>query len=550
MVDLQARPFELDTEQINWVKKTFKTMTNDEKIGQLFVPIGYSTDHEYLDQLLTHHIGGLFFRSGHTKELRATFEYAQAQTKIPLLAPANLEYGGTGAVIEGSDYAQQMAVAATGQKKYAYKLGMIAAKDAKAVGINWGFSPVVDLDLNFHSPIMNVRTYGDDPDRVIAFAEQYIKAFHDNGLMTSIKHFPGDGVDERDQHLVTSINSLSLVAWKETYGKIYQKLIDFGTKAVMVGHIAFPAYSGDQVPASLNPKLLQGLLRKDLKFNGLVITDASVMVGFTSVMKRSEAVPAAIQNGCDMFLFNHDFVEDYGYMKAGLADGRLTQARLDEAVLRILATKAALNLNQGVKIPNDPLKDYHTEQVEVADRAVTLVQDKQQLLPISSKKEPRILLEMMGNFDSNERVQNRVVQDLTNKGFKVTVYEPETNFFDLDSVEHFKSQCDLVLYVANVENASNQTTARLNWRTLYGLGNNLPWFVKEIPTMMISFGNPYHLFDAPMIETLVNAYCNYDYFIDAAIDKIVGLSEFKGISPIDPFCRNLKLKELHHHEDQ
>jgi len=549
MLDLQTAPFNLNEKQIEWVKSVFSNMSEDEKIGQLFVPIGYSTDHDYLDKLLEKHIGGLFFRSGHADEIHATFKYAQKKSKIPLLAPANLEYGGTGAVIEGSDYAQQMAVGATDDPKYAYQLGKVAAQDAKSVGINWGFAPVVDLDLNFHSPIMNVRTYGDDPDKIISFAKQYIKAFHDNGMMTSIKHFPGDGTDERDQHLLTSVNSLSVPAWEKTYGKIYRALISYGTKAVMVGHIAFPAYSGNNIPASLNDKLVKGLLRKELGFNGLIITDATPMVGFASAMKREDAVPTAIQNGCDMFLFNHDFEEDVTFMKNGLKKGLLTSERLDEAVMRILATKASLGLNEGVVVPDTPLKNYTKSQAEIADKSITLVKDSQNLLPVSAERYPRVLLEILGDFDSNNRVQARVLKNLQNKGFKVTIYKPEKNFLDVDSVASFKSKYDLVIYVANVQNESNRTTARINWKTLYGAGNNIPWFVKEIPTMLISFGNPYHIYDVPMVETIINAYCNYDHFIDAGINKIVGIGKFNGKSPIDPSCRNLKLRELMKYDD-
>ena len=172
------------------------------------------------------------------------------------------------------------------------------------------------------------------------------------------------------------------------------------------------------------------------------------------------------------------------------------------------------------------------------------MKDSQQLLPLSTEKHKRVLLQLLGNFDSNERVSQKVKMELEQLGFEVTIYEPETNFWDLETVQSFSSKYDLVLYVANIENASNQTVARINWHTLFGLGNNLPWFVKEIPTLLVSFGNPYHLFDLPMVETIVNAYCNYDHFIEAGISKLVGKSPFKGVSPVNPFCTNDLLKEL------
>ena len=543
-MDLKRKPFYLDDTAIEWVNNTLNGLTEDEKIGQLFFPIGFSTEKEYLNHLRSLGIGGLFFRPGVAEEVQQTYEYMQRTSKVPLLTAANLEDGGNGSSIEGTAFGNQMAVAATNQTSDAYTLGKIASSEGKAVGVNFGFSPVVDLDLNFRNPITNVRTYGSDVERVIKNAKEYIQAFHDNGIMTSIKHFPGDGVDERDQHLLTSINSLSVDNWKKTFGKVYQELIDFGSKAVMVGHIAFPAYSGDEMPATLSPQLLQDLLRNELGFNGLTITDATPMVGFCSAMKRSEAVPYTIQAGCDMLLFNRVLEEDIQYMKDGLSKGILTKERLDEAVTRILATKASLGLHQTINHGTAKFEDFREEQLDLADRSITLVKDTQNMLPLSVEKHKRVLLQLLGSFDSNERVLEKVKAELEKRDFEITVYEPETNFFDLGTVTSFSNDYDAVLYVANIQNASNQTVTRVHWHTLFGLGNNLPWFTKEVLTMLLSFGNPYHLYDLPMVDTVINAYCNYDHFIEMAIKKVTGESSFKGVSPVNPFCENNLLEEL------
>ena len=543
-MDLKRKPFYLDDTAIEWVNNTLNGLTEDEKIGQLFFPIGFSTEKEYLNHLRSLGIGGLFFRPGVAEEVQQTYEYMKRTSKVPLLTAANLEDGGNGSSIEGTAFGNQMAVAATNQTSDAYTLGKIASSEGKAVGVNFGFSPVVDLDLNFRNPITNVRTYGSDVERVIKNAKEYIQAFHDNGIMTSIKHFPGDGVDERDQHLLTSINSLSVDNWKKTFGKVYQELIDFGSKAVMVGHIAFPAYSGDEMPATLSPQLLQDLLRNELGFNGLTITDATPMVGFCSAMKRSEAVPYTIQAGCDMLLFNRVLEEDIQYMKDGLSKGILTKERLDEAVTRILATKASLGLHQTINHGTAKFEDFREEQLDLADRSITLVKDTQNMLPLSVEKHKRVLLQLLGSFDSNERVLEKVKAELEKRDFEITVYEPETNFFDLGTVTSFSNDYDAVLYVANIQNASNQTVTRVHWHTLFGLGNNLPWFTKEVPTMLLSFGNPYHLYDLPMVDTVINAYCNYDHFIEMAIKKVTGESSFKGVSPVNPFCENNLLEEL------
>ena len=543
-MDLKREPFYLDDTAIEWVNNTLNGLTEDEKIGQLFFPIGFSTEKEYLNHLRSLGIGGLFFRPGVAEEVQQTYEYMQRTSKVPLLIAANLEDGGNGSSLEGTAFGNQMAVAATNQTSDAYTLGKIASSEGKAVGVNFGFSPVVDLDLNFRNPITNVRTYGSDVERVIKNAKEYIQAFHDNGIMTSIKHFPGDGVDERDQHLLTSINSLSVDNWKKTFGKVYQELIDFGSKAVMVGHISFPAYSGDEMPATLSPQLLQDLLRNELGFNGLTITDATPMVGFCSAMKRSEAVPYTIQAGCDMLLFNRVLEEDIQYMKDGLSKGILTKERLDEAVTRILATKASLGLHQTINHGTAKFEVFREEQLDLADRSITLVKDTQNMLPLSVEKHKRVLLQLLGSFDSNERVLEKVKAELEKRDFEITVYEPEINFFDLGTVTSFSNDYDAVLYVANIQNASNQTVTRVHWHTLFGLGNNLPWFTKEVPTMLLSFGNPYHLYDLPMVDTVINAYCNYDHFIEMAIKKVTGESSFKGVSPVNPFCENNLLEEL------
>lgn len=558
-MDLKKKPFCLNDADIEWVEKTLEQMTTEEKIGALFCPIGYSTDPEYLDMLLGFHIGGLFFRDGVGEEMRKTFEYAQGHSRIPLLIPSNLEAGGDGAATDGTPYGKQMACAAAGDKKYAYRLGKIACTEAAALGINWAFAPVVDIDKNYHNPITNVRTYGDDPETVYTYAKEYMRAAKECNVAVSIKHFPGDGVDERDQHLLTSVNSLSMEEWDESYGKIYRQLIEDGALTVMAGHIAMPAYqeyynpqtAGSIIPASLSRELLNNLLRDKLGFNGLIITDATPMVGFTAAMAREKSVPLAIESGCDMFLFNKDLAEDYQFMLEGYKNGILSEKRLMEANRRILALKAALKLHEkkdaGTLVPSEEglkvLKNrQHTEWAkELADRSITLVKDTQKLLPIDADRYPKILLEIMGDFPSNERVLRQVKEELEKKRFQVFVYEKENFEIGVDNVRTFKEKYDLVIYIGNVENASNQTTNRLNWCTFWGQGNNVPWFANEIPVLFISVANPYHLLDVPMIKTYINCYSNNGFVIESVINKITGNGEFKGKNPVDPFCKRKEL---------
>ncbi|PRX27200.1 beta-N-acetylhexosaminidase [Orenia metallireducens] len=559
MNKLREKPFYLSDDEIKWAENIYEKMTIEEKIGQLFCPISFSNDEKELKDLVqSKHIGGVLYREGEAKEIQNNHRVLQDAAKIPLLIASNLEYGGTGSAIEGTFFGRQMLVAATADVNKAYQLGKVSCKEGSSVGVNWSFAPVVDIDYNFRNPITNVRTYGDNPEIVLEMGKAYMKAAKEEEVAVAIKHFPGDGVDERDQHLLTSVNTMDCEEWDSTFGKVYQGLIDEGALTVMAGHIALPAYEEaydgkvceEVIPATLSKNILGKLLREKLGFNGLICTDATPMVGFCSAMERRKSVPLAIESGCDIFLFNRDLDEDYKYMMDGYENGLLSEERLKEAVLRILATKAALKLHekqaQGRLVPDaealSVLKNEEHDRwaKECADQGVTLVKDTANLLPLNSKKHKRVLVEMMGDFPSNERVYQQFEKLLNEEGFEVSKYIPEDLSQPLDkifdTVEEFKSKYDLVIYIGNIETASNKTVSRLNWYTLFGLGNNMPWFVKEVPTLFISVGNPYHLFDAPMIKTYINGYCNSEYVIDAIMDKVMGRSEFKGTSPIDPFC--------------
>ena len=554
MLDLNAKPFCLGAEDIAWVERTLASMTEEEKLGQLFVPIGYTGVPAYLDRFLREfHIGGIMYRCGEAAEMQRTHRYLQEHSKIPLLIGANLEEGGTGIAENGTCFGKQLQAAATGDPKAAYRLGKISCAEGHAVGCNWAFAPVVDVDRNWRNPITNVRTYGSDPDFVLACGREYLKAAKEEQVLVAVKHFPGDGCDEVDQHILTSVNDLSCEEWDAVYGKIYRGLIEDGAQSVMVGHIAQPAYQkrfnprhpDKLVPATLSPELLQGLLRERLGFNGLIVTDSTCMVGFSCAMERRRAVPYAIEAGCDLFLFNKDLEEDFGYMREGLKNGILSPARLDEAVTRILAAKASLGLHRTPKHeivpPPEALSLLRCPQhlawaEDCADKAVTLVKDSQALLPLDPGKTPRVLLEILGDFPSNERVLNTFEALLTAEGFRVERYARE-QFETADfRVERFKQQYDLVIYLGNVENASNRVTNRLSWYTFWGNGNNVPWFVEERPTLFISLANPYHLVDVPMIKTYINAYSNSDTVLRAVLEKLMGRSPFRGKSPVDPFC--------------
>ena len=560
MIDLRANPFFLEEEQIEWVQTTLAGMTLEEKIGQLFVPTGFGVDPANAERdLLGYHIGGMVYGRRDARATRDLYDRLQRASKIPLLIAANLEAGGDGVITDGTPFGKQMQAAATRDPENAYRLGKVSCAEGAAVGCNWAFAPVVDIDRNWRNPITNVRTYGDDPDFVLACGRAYLRAAKEENVLVSIKHFPGDGCDEVDQHILTSVNDLSCEEWDATYGKIYAGLIADGAQTVMVGHIAQPAYEkffhpdapDKLVPATLSPALIQGLLRGKLGFNGLIVTDSTCMVGFSSAMCRRDAVPYTIEAGCDMFLFNKNLGEDFRYMMEGYHSGALSETRLNEAVTRILAVKASLGLHRKAgseRVPGPEALavvgcETHKQWArECAQQAVTLVKHKQDVLPLNPAKTPKILLEVLGHASSCPRVGETLKRCLEREGFQVEIYEKEVFRETRFDVELFRAKYDLVIYAANLENASNQVTNRLEWYTFFGNGNNVPWFVEERPTIFISFANPYHLVDVPMMKTYINAYSNHDAMIETVVDKLMGRGEWTGTSPCDAFCGKEYLK--------
>ena len=558
MIDLKAKPFFLDEEAAAWVEKTRSAMTVEEKAGQLFCVLFKEAKPEEFDYVFNIlKPGGCMYRVIPTERALSASETLQRRSKIPLLIAANLEKGGNGIVSEGTLVGSPMEIAATNDTGMAAKMAEACAREAKAVGANWAFAPIIDIDSNFRNPITNTRTFGSNPELVKNMGKAYVKRIQSLGFAASIKHFPGDGQDERDQHLVTSINDMDCDTWMKTYGAAYQASIDAGALTVMAGHIMQPAWTKqinpsiqdeDIMPATLSEELLQGLLRERLGFNGLICTDATTMAGYMLAMSRRKAVPESIARGCDMFLFARNLEEDYGFMLEGIKDGTITPERLDEAVTRILAVKAALGLHKGVPqlSPEEAKKvigcDRHIRWAkECADRAVTLVKEQPGILPLTPERYRRILfytIEPPEGGEGNYKVKPacaKVKELLESEGFKVDDFGPQPYGEGFTAkYEDVVSQYDLILYVANLSTKSNQTVVRIEWKQ--PMGADCGHYINDVPTIFVSLENPYHLLDFPRVKTYINCYSNNDYCLEALVEKLTGRSAFKGKSPVDAFC--------------
>jgi len=559
---LQKAPLWLDENAIYWVQQTLESLSIEKMAGQLFfVELTGGETSANLDYLADMGAGGIVYRPDAPVPLRDKLAAAACSWSIPPLLGGNLESGANGCVTGGTDMGNQMLLAAGGDPQAGYKLGSVCCGEAGSIGVNCAFAPVADLDFNFRNPITNVRTCGKNPDTVIAIASGYLKAAKENGFAAAIKHFPGDGMDELDQHFTISENNLDRSAWEASYGEVYRALITQGAPIVMAGHISLPEISRQldpgidpNTPTTLNPAILKGLLRHELGFNGMILTDSTNMLGFLTYCPRESAIPRAIAAGCDMILFNKNLPEDVSFLLKGLKSGLLERERLEEAAARILAVKASIRLHvkqqKGTLVPaKSALRIIGSEihkswAKQAAEQGITLVKDTQQMLPLTPKRYPRLYLNVLQADDSPQtQLRRKCVEYLTREGFTVTLRDRQQGRDmawsmedNIRGVSFLKNNFDAAVYIAAYATPSNKLSVRLDWTGMHARGNDAPWFLNEIPTLFISLGNPYHLFDVPYIKTYINAYAYTETILDSLIDKLVGRQEFQGVSVTDPFC--------------
>ncbi|MFC3927106.1 glycoside hydrolase family 3 protein [Streptococcus caprae] len=582
LVDLTQKPYQLDDAAIAWVEETIANMTLDEKIGQLFVNMGASRTEEYLtDVLNTYHIGAVRYNKGTSSEVWDQNHILQTKSKIPLLIAANTEAGGDGAVTDGTKVGDEIKIAATNDANYAYEMGRIAGIEASAVGCNASFAPIMDLTRNWRNPIIANRTWGANVDQTIELSKAYMKGIMEHGILPFAKHFPGDGIDERDHHLSYAANPMTKAEWMETFGRIYGEMAEAGLPGIMAGHIHLPNVEkelhperefDDMLPASLNKTLLDELLRGELGYNGAIVTDASHMIGMTASMPRRELLPTAIEAGCDLFLFFNDPDEDLAWMKEGYEKGILSDERLHDALRRTLGLKAKLGLHtyegrrEEIMLPKDEaLALIHTAEAqaisdEVADKAITLVKNKQaDIFPVTPERYKRILIVNVegykGGFGAminagKKRASDKVKELFEARGHEVTVWESTEErimklpveergaaianvYAQKQPISNLTDYYDLIINLVDVN--SGGTTQRIIWPAAKGTPDQ-PFYVHEVPTIVVSVQHAFALADMPQVGTYINAYDGMDNTMTALVAKLAGESEFTGVSSVDAFC--------------
>ena len=581
MVDLKARPYYLSEEDCQWVKDTIANMSPEEKVGQLFFQLTASHDEEYLKELMEKdHLGGCRYNPAPGKAIQEQNRILQKYAKVPVFIACNTEAGGDGACADGTHIGAGVKIAATDKEEYAFALGKMANEQAAAIGCNMAFAPVADILYNWENTEIVTRAFGGDAERVATMSKAYLNGAHTiPGFACAAKHFPGNGQDFRDAHIANNVNYFDVEKWDETYGHVYRTLIENDLDAIMGGHIMLPSYAKainpelkdeDMMPATLSPEIMTGLLRDRLGFNGMVVTDASHMVAMTDRMKRSEMLPASINAGCDMFLFFNDPEEDFATMLGAYKTGIISEERMTEALTRILGLKAHLGLNKKSKeelVPQPETveevlqrEEYKAMQKSISEDCITLVKYKDKdVLPMTPDRYKRImivhikgaensmsaLMKMLGGGKGNPA--EALKEKLCAKGFDAFIYEspldvmkkqieagekPDLNiyFAGKNAIADFVSDMDLVITLCDVPNG----------RPSFGMskgGGEIPWYVFEVPVVVVGCGQPTMLADIPQARTYINTYDSKDTTLDALVEDLMnGEEAFKGTDPIDSFC--------------
>src|SRR5713226_4101847 len=406
----------LSTAQRHWVDDKLRSMTLDEKIGQLLFPTYHGTftaiDSPAYQQMLHDvndlHAGGFILVTRITPlgiEKSQAYPTAvlsnqlQAKAKVPLLIGADFERGSAMRLDEGTSFPTQMAIAAGGDPRDAYTMGKITAIEARQAGVHWVYAPVADVNNNPGNPIINTRSFGEDPARVSEFVSAYVRGVEENGGLATAKHFPGHGDTAADSHIDLPVIRADRARLESLELLPFRAAIAAGAGSVMTGHLSVPALEPDpNTPATLSSNILTGMLRKELGYEGLIVTDAMDMGGITVRYAPGEAAVRAIVAGVDALLMPPVPDAAFEALQAAVKSGRISKARLDSSVRRILQAKARLGLHANRLVDLNALNQKfgsvagQKEAQEISDRGVTLLRDMPHRLPLDATKPSRALL--------------------------------------------------------------------------------------------------------------------------------------------------------------
>ncbi len=525
------------------VDSLLASLTPRDKIGQLIVPwlagsytafddSSFQVAERWVDSL---RVGGIIISVGSPFDIAAKLNALQQRSRLPLLVSADLEWGPGMRIVGATAFPQIMAVGASGDPRDAETIATAAAIEGRAVGIHVNFAPDADLNNNPLNPIINTRSFGEDPGAVARLVRAYVKGLRDHGMLATLKHFPGHGDTQTDTHIglpviaadYRRLDTLELVPFRAG--------IAAGADVVMSAHIAFPAVTGSDDPATLSAAVLTGVLRDSLHFNGLVVTDALTMGAIVTKYGAGEATVRAFLAGSDLLLMPADPDSALNAMAAALEQGRYSAARLDASVRRVLAIKQRLGLLAHRTVAIDSImiivgtRRSQDAADDIAVRSVTLARDTTGI--VRSWRGRRGKLALIAYADEqNGGIAQRFADILRQNGDTVDYFRlwPMSGVPSYDSARTVIARNPAVVFASGVR--------PISWRGNIALPDSLAQLITVtdslMPTVLISFGSPYLLNQTPTVKSYLLAWSGVRASERAAARALLGLSPITGHLPI------------------
>src|SRR5258706_14800196 len=510
-----------------WVETTLRKMSVDEKIGQLLFTTYHgsfaATDTAAYRQLLQDvndlHVGGFInITQGSPLGIVKSQAYPtavlnnqlQAKSKLPLLVGADFERGTAMRLDEGTSFPTAMALAAGGSPKDTYGMGQITALEARAVGIHWIYAPDADVNNNPGNPIINTRSFGEDPERVAQFVSEFVRGVQENGGLATAKHFPGHGDTAADSHIDLPVIRADRARLDQLELVPFRAAIAMQVESIMTGHLNVPALESDpNTPATLSHSILTDLLRKELGYQGLIVTDAMDWGGITVRYAPGEAAVRAFVAGADCLLMPPVPDAAFEALQAAVKSGRISKERLDASVRRILQAKARLGLNTNRLVDVNAINkkfgsaEWQKEAQEISDRGVTLLRDTPHRLPLDATKPSRALL-LAFYADPEPYPGEDLERELRMRFDSVTTLRADTRFVNASILKLPSPDSYDVAIVALFVRVSDRKGNVDVPAEQAGLTENL--YKTGKPVITVGLGSPYLIERFPQAETWLAAF--------------------------------------------
>lgn len=563
----------LDARGERWAKSTLRRLSLEEKIGQLIMPWSKV---EFMnaqgpqmqrlrEEMRKYHVGGFgvtVFTDGgallksEPLEAAALTNALQRESKYPLIFGADFERGLSMRLNGATAFPTAMAFGATGDKELARGFGKITADEARAIGVQWNWFPVADVNSNPANPIINTRSFGEDPALVGAMDAAYIEGARGQGMLTTVKHFPGHGDTDTDTHLTLARSNASLERLNRVELVPFREAIAAGVDSVMLAHITVPALEPDpNLPASVSHKIVTGLLKERLGFHGIVVTDALDMGALTRVFPgdphqvSAEAAVAAIEAGDDMVIIPADLDGAYNGLLTAARQGKISQARIDESVLKVLRMKASVGLNRNrfVDLAAVTSEIARPENLafaqEVANRAVTLIEDRNNLVPLRASEassEAGGVLAVIFTDDSRTSEGARTFAAELRKrvpGATVRYVDNSNGAYVSEEILRAVEGAGTVIAVAEAFPSARRVTSGQATGSA-GLDQGAAGLLASIvrtaggKTIVAALGSPYIATGVPGIQTYLCTYSNTAVSARGLVSGLFGETAIGGHSPV------------------